>query len=66
VRCELACLPHAYLTTDLWINRIMASFQAITVQIMKTTAKAIDVNDILVDVLTSAAIIISTFAIELQ
>jgi len=44
----------------------MASFQAITVQIMKTTAKAIDVNDILVDVLTSAAIIISTFAIELQ
>jgi len=30
VRCELACLSHAYLTTDLWTNRIMASFQAIT------------------------------------
>jgi len=35
--------------------------------IMKTTAKAINVNDIFVDVsVTSTTIIISTFAIELQ
>jgi len=34
--------------------------------IMKITVKAIDVNDILVDVSTTPATIISTFAIALQ
>jgi len=35
-------------------------------QIMKTTAKAIDVNNIFVDVLVTPATITSTFVIELQ
>ena len=28
---ELACLPHVYLTNDLWTNRNMSSFLGITV-----------------------------------
>jgi len=39
VQCELACLPHAYPTIDLWTNRIMVSFQAITVRFINTKWK---------------------------
>jgi len=39
VRCELACLSDAYLTIDLWTNRIMASFQAISVHFTNTNTK---------------------------
>jgi len=30
---------HAYLTTDLWTNRIIASFQGITVYFINTKSK---------------------------
>jgi len=36
VRCELARLSDAYLTIDLWTNRIVASFQAIIVLFINT------------------------------
>ena len=39
VRCELACLSDAYLTIDLWTNRIMPSFQAISVHFINTNTK---------------------------
>jgi len=39
VRCELACLPHAYLTLDLRTNRIAANFQGITIYFFNTKWK---------------------------